>query len=99
MPTSAAGARAEDGSRSVLFHVAQISNLLYRQFAIGSATTFRTRPTISKPRRLEALRYSRFGNLRYIVRRLLSSFYRHPFSERHPPRGRTLWPSFYRATL
>src|SRR5947209_7609241 len=39
--------------------VAQISNLLYRRFPIGSRANLRARCIIRKSRRLEALRYSR----------------------------------------
>src|SRR5437763_249210 len=39
--------------------VAQVSNLLYRRFPIGSATISRDALMFSKRRRLEALRYSR----------------------------------------
>jgi hypothetical protein len=44
---------------------AQVSNLLYRRFPIGSASEVRERVWIRGVRRLEALRHSRLGNLRY----------------------------------
>ena len=40
-------------------------NLLYRRFPIGSAPKARRPVGIRDVRRLEALRYSRLGNLRY----------------------------------
>ncbi len=46
-------------------NVAQVSNLLYRRFPIGSASEVRERVWIRGVRRLEALRHSRLGNLRY----------------------------------
>src|SRR5947208_5240665 len=51
--------------------VAQISNLLYRRFPIGSRANLRARCIIRKSRRLEALRYSRLEicATRFIRRR------------------------------
>src|SRR2546426_8909134 len=51
--------------------VAQVSNLLYHRFAIGSATFVQAGECISRSCRLEALRYSRLGNLRYFLKRTL----------------------------
>ncbi|MBI4328079.1 MAG: hypothetical protein HY674_22845 [Chloroflexi bacterium] len=46
-------------------NVAQVFNLLYRRFPIGSPSEVRERVWIRGVRRLEALRHSRLGNLRY----------------------------------
>ncbi len=46
-------------------NVAQVSNLLYRRFPIGSAAEVSARVWTRGVRRLEALRHSRLRNLRY----------------------------------
>ncbi|MEK7674580.1 MAG: hypothetical protein AAB676_01930, partial [Verrucomicrobiota bacterium] len=59
-------------------NVAQVSNLLYRRFPIGSASDVRERVWNRGVRRLEALRHSRLGNLYSfsgVVHRLGKRFY------------------------